>query len=854
MSRILPPQGTLSSLASSSRPIAPLPNYQQQQQQQQQHQNQQAQHNQQTKWTPYRPETWELHPGPKNRLFLALKSSIEEEVDWALPRLVVASFDDSQTQNTSSEKFRLETWVDSVSALIEWPIKWLDQLELESTSVLLRERRYPFEGSDLDSDLGADLDSVGEKRKRQAQPQQHEVDSKTKAKTKTKTKTKAQIDLAKSVIPEWTIDKRKLEERATNSLLILRNSSFTTSNSKIICRTIFLDFLLRFFNLPIDFLINHLMLNSPEPIHHILIIIQSIFPYLRISPHHFSTSMSTSISNSNSNSRANGQAQAHAHAHDEIKTVFGDILPRLLIQTKDQSMINNLIPLIIMGLTIPNCLSQSIESELIEHLLRSLVLRPSSSSSSSTTTTSSSSSNTITSLDLSLDLLISLTQNPIYARQILSNKDFVFHLKNLVMLLEYGSKSIGLSWDNPDPQSTGKVYRNPASNFIRLESVAKRRIQEREIAQRQMEIFGGQGVKVDVGEKPPVLSQITRERLYNMREPNRSISWMHEAFVYSSTSQLLQVTFWHAYRDFFQNPSTIEPLLSAAEVIKNVTIAFPGAMAKVWTDEMGGQKFVIAGIGFRKTSDDQERFSCLWKDCNSRHGSINSSSLLSHLQSHHLSSTTQPLQCQWATCTHTPFTLSHLLTHLPLVQAVPVLEVVTVYPTTPEYALSQSIITNRSVPPLAKPFKLHCVAQTTPIDSKRHPVGVAFLTSLILRNLSRTLRTELSLLNVDNDDGENGNDNTEGKNKRDKKKNLLEERFGLPIPDNVLKEEEEEEEANNNANAAGRREKELNEQLAKKEMERAKFAFISVQDRLEEVTEKNMSGLATYLGDSLGWF
>lgn len=79
---------------------------------------------------------------------------------------------------------------------------------------------------------------------------------------------------------------------------------------------------------------------------------------------------------------------------------------------------------------------------------------------------------------------------------------------------------------------------------------------------------------------------------------------MHETFVYSSTSQLLQVTFWHAYRDFFQNPATLDPLLSASEVIKNVTIAFPGASAKVWQDN-GVQKFVIAGMGFRKASEGE---------------------------------------------------------------------------------------------------------------------------------------------------------------------------------------------------------------------------------------------------------
>ena len=71
--------------------------------------------------------------------------------------------------------------------------------------------------------------------------------------------------------------------------------------------------------------------------------------------------------------------------------------------------------------------------------------------------------------------------------------------------------------------------------------------------------------------------------------------------MYCSASELLQVAFWHAYRDFFQHPSTVDQLLSASEVIKNVTVAFPGASAKVRT-ESGTSRFVIAGMGFRKAS------------------------------------------------------------------------------------------------------------------------------------------------------------------------------------------------------------------------------------------------------------
>jgi len=77
---------------------------------------------------------------------------------------------------------------------------------------------------------------------------------------------------------------------------------------------------------------------------------------------------------------------------------------------------------------------------------------------------------------------------------------------------------------------------------------------------------------------------------------------MHENFVYSATSSVLQVTFWHAYRDFFTREAPHEQMLTASEVIKNVTIAFPGSSPKVVQDPNGPNKFVIWGLGWRKGS------------------------------------------------------------------------------------------------------------------------------------------------------------------------------------------------------------------------------------------------------------
>ncbi|WWD15672.1 hypothetical protein CI109_100094 [Kwoniella shandongensis] len=735
MSRAVP------SSSSSSRPIAPIPH----------HSSQHPSHShsapQQPRWTPYHPSSIELHAGARNRLFLAIRSTIDEEIDWALPRLVVASFD-------QPEAFQLETWMDSVSVLKEWPERWLDGLEKEATVAEIRAGR-------LEEEFGEERSNKRQRRKL--------------------------VNQALGALPEWSNDPI-IETRATNSLLVLRNASFTTSNAKIICRTSFLSFLDRFFSLPIPFLLE-VMLRTPEPFHHILTIVQSIFPNL------------SQISS------------------PQVTRIFGEVFPRLLVETRDQAMMGNLLPLVISGMTISNLPPPP--TELITHLFRQLVIRPSSGNI----------------LELTLDLLISFSLNPIHARTILSQPDFPAHLRSLVVLLEHRAQPKTRSWEN-DLGNPGTIYRNPAGEAVRAEFASRRRAIERDIAQRNMEVFGGRGVLSEVGDKPPAMSEMVKKKLYAMREPARSIQWMHETFVYSSTSQLLQVTFWHAYRDFFQNPSTVEALLSASEVIKNVTIAFPGASAKIWQDGMGTQKFVIAGMGFRKSSDDEDRFTCLWRGCQLPSGCKNPQQLFSHIQSAHLSSPQQPLTCNWARCNHSPFTISHLLTHLPLEVPPRVPELVISDTSVPESSLAQPLITKRPPPPLPKSIPLYILGKVTAIDHRRNPTGVPFLAALTIRNLARNLRTEINLAIPD-----------EGREKaEEKKKHLLEERFGLPIPDNVLKEEEEEE-----ANAARNGVDVEQGGLGEKERERAREAFVGMENRLGEVVEKNMSGLGAYLSEAFGW-
>lgn len=310
---------------------------------------------------------------------------------------------------------------------------------------------------------------------------------------------------------------------------------------------------------------------------------------------------------------------------------------------------------------------------------------------------------------------------------------------------------------------------------------------------------------------------------------------MHECFVYSSHAQLLQTTFWNAYREFFANPATREQLLSASEVIKNVQLAFPAAQAKLWKDERGESKFVIAGIGFRKGSADMDRFSCQWRGCPQRAGPTNPGELIQHIQQVHLG--VPPSACGWGLCDHAPFSTAHLLTHLPLARAPVVPESLSVYASQPQNVLGSKILTNRPPPLLPMTEPLRFAAKMTETDGGRHPTGAAFLAALTIRGLARNLRTEIEAARP----GEMGLSDAQ---RKEKKKHLAEERFGLPIPDSVLREEEEEEdEARGDAEAG----------MSDKERERARIAFRTVEERVLEVVNTNFAGLGLYLGDAFGW-
>lgn len=369
--------------------------------------------------SPFSPHENELHPGPRNRLFLALRSGVPSEVDWALPRLVVGSYE-------HPERFKLELWVDSISALIYWPGVFISQLEKSSIITGVRNGTI-----------------ASKKRK-----------------------------LISALIPEWT-DDPVVEKRATESLLVVRNCSFIPNNAILMCRESLLDLIERFFQLPYDCLLETTV-KYPEFTSHLLSIIQGILPNLK-SP------------------------------SSSILSIFAEILPKLLVDTRDNAMINHILPILIHVGSLPNL--PPIPTDLIPHILNLITLTP-----------------PTPLLELLLDLLFVLSSNSTYCRQILTHPNFPGYIKNLIPLLEYGAKPYLAMWD-PKPHLMGKTVRNPASGTIQAVQAMRRRGTEREAAQRVMAETNGEGVFNEVGEHPPVLSQSTRNLLYTLPEPQRSITW-----------------------------------------------------------------------------------------------------------------------------------------------------------------------------------------------------------------------------------------------------------------------------------------------------------------------------------------
>ena len=105
---------------------------------------------------------------------------------------------------------------------------------------------------------------------------------------------------------------------------------------------------------------------------------------------------------------------------------------------------------------------------------------------------------------------------------ILASSYFSKYLRTIASYLEHHALPFSARWDSSEALA-GKVVRNPASPASVAEMASVKRAREREDAQRRME--AGEPVVVEVGEKPPILPETIKAKLYGMPESKRSITW-----------------------------------------------------------------------------------------------------------------------------------------------------------------------------------------------------------------------------------------------------------------------------------------------------------------------------------------
>jgi chromatin structure-remodeling complex subunit RSC9 len=187
------------------------------------------------------------------------------------------------------------------------------------------------------------------------------------------------------------------------------------------------------------------------------------------------------------------------------------------------------------------------------------------------------------------------------------------------------------------------------------------------------------------------------QQLLSYSEPDRSSHWLRSCFDEDQDFSITQIALWQAYQyQFTQYSSPTNPLLAAAEFIKNVSTTFPTANAQVIAGP--NPKFIIKGIRARQVPIDlkgRTYMRCLWKPPGSKLcGKFHLTALETweHIVKEHLGMSkpangswdlsapqngvteTPKFDCHWAGCQHfaraggadAPYQVGmHVQTHLP---------------------------------------------------------------------------------------------------------------------------------------------------------------------------------------------
>ena len=273
------------------------------------------------------------------------------------------------------------------------------------------------------------------------------------------------------------------------------------------------------------------------------------------------------------------------------------------------------------------------------------------------------------------------------------------------------------------------------------------------------------------------ISQIPRDLLdqfLKLEEPERSTRWLKAVFEEDPESEITQIQLWQAYQTQFNHYSALpNPLLPAAEFIKNVSQVFTGANAQVRTVNETNSKFIIKGIRPRNAPanmDGKSYHRCLWTPPGQDACSeflLESKDMFDHIAIKHLgipqkpqggwdlssASVPQPqLDCFWADCRHfarhpnqtrTPFNAGmHVKTHLPERDA--------------SKETHNRTLATQTTPPLAQVLRATgegrkqvtsaFLWQDTAIDERGDAGGVPLTSVLILRNMARNIPKAAAVL------------------------------------------------------------------------------------------------------------
>jgi chromatin structure-remodeling complex subunit RSC9 len=250
---------------------------------------------------------------------------------------------------------------------------------------------------------------------------------------------------------------------------------------------------------------------------------------------------------------------------------------------------------------------------------------------------------------------------------------------------------------------------------------------------------------------PPTIPSIPQElhaQLLQFPEPQRSSRWLKCCFEEAREDDITQIAIWQAYQSRFQHNNP------AAEFIKNVSSTFTTAQAQVINGPQ--PRFIIKGIRPRRILIDlqgQALFKCFWENArqdpsdpsaarSQRHLCSNwhptRQGIWTHILQDHLAiprladgrfpnTASGEYQCRWSGCFRTtPFTKpgdigAHIRSHIPDDVA----------------QMSKLILEMSGVGEDKEPEVTRHISYFTAIDSDGSPIGISFMSVMILRNLAR---------------------------------------------------------------------------------------------------------------------